>query len=184
MDKNQEKFFKLLKLLDDCRNKLRATYNLFISCLEQTKSIKVEVGSLYTQLLDCQDEVLQLQSSKKPVKTRLTKCVNAINELKTHYEELINQVDHCMDDCENCRKTYKHEVNLCCQTYKALKYDGISASIIKGYKQQVKLIRAILNKIDEIKGHYKNLKMEIKQEKEIFMQTYKSIEEKIKNIKY
>ena len=183
MDKTQEKFFKLLKLLDDCRNKLRATYNLFISCLDQTKSIKAELGGMYEQMLDYRDEVAQIEALKKPAKTKLTKLANESNKLKATYEEQFEVVGHCMDDCESCRKTYKHEVSLCCQTYNKLKGEGISASIIKGYKQQVKLIRAILDRIDDIKDNYKALKEEIKQEKVMFDKLYTDINKKIIDIK-
>ncbi len=168
MDKTQEKFFKLLKLLDDCRNKLRATYNLFVSCLEQAKSNRAEMQSLYEQMLDCKDTAVQIVSSNKPAKTKLSRLSNEVTAVEYQYSELYNKLSHCMDDCESCRKTYKHEVSLCCQTYNVLKEKGISASIVKGYKQQVKLIRAVLNKIDEVKDLYKNLKTEVKEEKTLF----------------
>lgn len=183
MDKTQEKFFKLLKLLDDCRNKLRATYNLFMSCLDQTKTTKAELGGMYEQMLDYRDEVIQIEALKKPAKTKLSKIANECNKLKTAYEEQVEVVNHCMDDCESCRKTYKHEVSLCCQTYNVLKHEGIASSIVKGYKQQVKLIRAILDKIDDIKDNYKTLKAEIKQEKVLFDKLYTDINKKILEIK-
>ncbi len=183
MDKTQEKFFKLLKLLDDCRNKLRATYNLFMSCLEQTKEIKADLGSKYEQMLDYRDEIVMLAASKKPAKTKLSKLATESNKLKSGYEEQVELVGHIMDDCESCRKTYKHEVSLCCQTYNVLKHEGLAASIVKGYKQQVKLIRAILDKIDDIKDNYKQLKVDIKQEKELFDKLYVDINKKIIEIK-
>ena len=179
MDKTQEKFFKLLKLLDDCRNKLRATYNLFVSCLEQSKNIRAELGGMYDQLLDYKDEMMQIASSKKPAKTKINRIANDSNKLKSSYEEQVELVSHLMDDCESCRKTYKHEVSLCCQTYNVLKHEGLASSIVKGYKQQVKLIRAILDKIDDIKDSYKTVKAEIKQEKQMFDEQYVAINKKI-----
>ena len=183
MDKTQEKFFKLLKLLDDCRNKLRATYNLFVACLEQTKANKAQLGAMYEQMLDYKDEIALIGASKRPAKTKLTRISSDCNKLHDSYEELIEQVNHCMDDCESCRKTYKHEVSLCCQTYNTLKHEGLAASIIKGYKQQVKLIRAILDKIDDIKCDYKQLKADIKEDKQMFDKVYTDINKKIIEIK-
>jgi len=183
MDKTQEKFFKLLKLLDDCRNKLHATYNLFVSCLEQTKGIKVELGAKYEQMLDFREEILMTSSSNKQSKIKTSKILTDSNSLKDSYEEQVELVSHIMDDCESCRKTYKHEVSLCCQTYNLLKHEGISASIVKGYKQQVKLIRSILDKIDAIKDNYKQLNVDIKQEKQMFDKLYSDITKKINEIK-
>ena len=179
MDKTQEKFLKLLKLLDDCRNKLHATYNLFMSCLGQTKEIKMQLGCKYEQMIDYRDEIAIMLSSNKQAKFRTGKISTDSERLKKEYEEQIDFVEHIMDDCESCRKEYKHEVNLCCQTYNLLKNDDVSASIVKGYKQQVKLIRAILDKIENIKNDYNQLKNDIKQEKQMFDKLYDDILKKI-----
>ena len=80
-----------------------------------------------------------------------------------------------MSDCEACRKTYKHEVALCCQTYNALKEKSDTSSIEKGYKQQVKMIRRILEKIDTVKINYKSVKEEIKNLKAMFDELYNKI---------
>lgn len=180
MDKKQEKFFTLLKLLDDCRQKLYATYNLFVSCLAQTKQKRCELGEMYEQMLAYRDDLAMFEKSGKKIsKAKLTKYSNDADDLKKSYAELVEQISHIMDDCERCRKTYKGEVALCCKTYKMLKPDDMPSTIHKGYRQQVKLTRAILDKTEEVKQAYKNVKEEVKAEYVLFNQLVASINEKI-----
>lgn len=183
MDKKQEKFFKLLKLLDDCRQKLYATYNLFVSCLAQSKQQRAELGAMYEQLLAYNDELVLLEKSGKKVsKVRLNKYAKEVAELVASYAEQVKHINTIMDDCERCRKTYKGEVALCCKTYKMLKPDDVSSSIQKGYRQQVKLCRAILDKTEEVKASYKKIKQEVKDEQILFDKLASSITEKISKL--
>lgn len=173
--KTQDKFLKLLDLLNGCREKLYATYNLFVSNLEHTKDIKTDLGAKYEQLLDLRGEYVQLAKSNKPAKTRIAKIKKDSTDLKAECDEQISGVGAGMSDCETCRKTYKHEVALCCQTYNALKEKSDTSSIEKGYKQQVKMIRRILEKIDTVKVNYKSVKEEIKNLKNMFDELYNKI---------
>ena len=104
---------------------------------------------------------------------RVAKLRKDATALKAEHDEQIAMVGDGMEDAEACRKTYKHEVALCCDTYKKLgavevKNESgtektVPTSIEKGYKQQVKLIRRILDKIDEVKASFKNVKADIKE---------------------
>lgn len=175
--KTQDKFLKLLELLNGCREKLYATYNLFVANLEQTKETKKELGEKYEQLLDLRSEIVQLMSSGKPVKTRVAKVRKDAQTLKNEHDEQLSTVGNGMADCESCRKTYKHEVALCCDTYNKLKVAVPDESVSKGYKQQVKLIKRILEKIDTVKVSYKGVKEEIKQRAQMFVELFDKINE-------
>ena len=175
--KTQEKFLKLLELLNGCREKLYATYNLFVANLEQTKTTKTELGEKYEQLLDLRNEFVQLTTSGKPVKMRVSKLRKDSKVLKDEYEEQVAGVGGGMADCESCRKTYKHEVALCCDTYNKLKTIGADDAVSKGYKQQVKLIRRILEKIDTVKVGFKEIKEEIKERAKMFYDLFDKINE-------
>lgn len=175
--KTQEKFLKLLELLNGCREKLYATYNLFVANWEQTKSTKTELGEKYEQLLDLRNEFVQLTTSGKPAKMRISKLRKDASALKGEYEEQVSGVGSGMSDCESCRKTYKHEVALCCDTYNKLKTIGVDEAVAKGYKQQVKLIRRILEKIDTIKVGFKAEVAEIKERAKMFYELFDKINE-------
>ena len=173
----QEKFLKLLELLNGCREKLYATYNLFVANFEQTKSTKTELGEKYEQLLDLRNEFVQLTTSGKPAKMRISKLRKDASALKGEYEEQVAGVGSGMADCESCRKTYKHEVAICCDTYNKLKTIGVDEVVSKGYKQQIKLIRRILDKINTIKVGFKVEVEEIKQRARMFYDLFYKINE-------
>jgi len=180
MDKSiaQEKYLKLLELLNGCREKLYATYNLFITNLETTKQTKADLGQKYEQLLDLRHEYVQLTTSNKPAKMRISKVRKDAKALKEEYDEQVSTVGAGMSDADKCRKTYKEESVMCCDTYKKLKDKlGTDASIDNGYKQQVKLIRRILEKIDTVKVSYKGLKEEIKEQAKMFVELFNKINE-------
>ena len=177
MDKTkaQEKFLKLLELLNGCREKLYATYNLFVANLEQTKATKAELGEKYERLLDLRSEFVELVNSGKPAKTRIAKVRKNATDLKGEYDEQFAGVGKGMADADSCRKTYKHEVALCCDTYNKLKVNGVEDHIAKGYKQQVKLVKRILEKIDSVKVGYKTVKEEIKEQAKMFLDLFNKI---------
>lgn len=183
----QSKFLTLLELLNGCREKLYATYNLFVANVEQTKTIKEFSGLKYEQLLDIRNEFSQLFKSGKPAKMRVAKLRKDAATLKSEHDEQVAMVGSGMEDAEACRKTYKHEVALCCDTYKKLgavetkteenTEQAVPVAIEKGYKQQVKLIRRILDKIDEVKISFKNVKADIKERVKLFNELFDQLEE-------
>ncbi len=176
--KTQEKFLKILELLNGCREKLFATYNLFVANLEQTKQIKTELGEKYEQLLDLRSEYVQLTTSGKPAKMRIAKVRKDAKALKDEHDVQVESVGTIMNDANACRKTYKQEIAMCCDTYKLLKEKmGADASIDNGYKQQVKLARRILEKIDTVKVSFNGVKEEIKLQAKMFLELFNKINE-------
>ncbi len=177
MGNTQDKFFKVLKFLGDCREKLHATYNLYVARLNECKvEIREELSELYSQLLDVRE---QLMSATKLGKSRQSKLMASADELHASRTKLENRVDICMDDCDTCRKSYAHEATLCCDTYKKLNQDDITPQIDKGYRQQVKLVRAILDKIKAVKAEYAVVKTDRKNECAMFDEVYNSINKKV-----
>lgn len=174
MDKTQSKFLTILKLMDDCRSKLYATLNLFVTKYEEAKISRTELREIYEKLLEYRDEIIALVASGKG-KARISGIKQSCATEQARHHEITNNINTGIDDPEKCRKTYKHEVKLCCDTYNALKQGELPASITKGYKQQVKLIRAILDKIEVVKEKYAVLKQGVKEENAMFEQLYSTI---------
>ncbi len=171
----QEKYFKVLQLLNGCREKLFATYNLFVANLEQTKQIKTKLGEMYEQLLDLHGEYMQLTSSGKPAQIRIAKVRNDAKALKAENDEKVAIVDTIMDDANACRKAYKQEIIMCCDTYKKLKEKGVGGRMDKGHNQQVKLVKRILEKIDTVKASYNGAREEIKAQAQMFLELFNKI---------
>lgn len=176
--KAQEKFLKILELLNGCREKLFATYDLFVSNLKIAKQIKLEQGEKYEQLLDLKGEYIQLISSNKPAKMRITKIRKDAKDLKEQHDEQVNSVDTIMDDAKACRKAYKSEIVMCCDAHKQLEEKfGKDEAMGKGYRQQVKLVKRILEKIDTVKNSFNGVREEIKEQAKMFLELFNKIYE-------
>lgn len=187
MDKATERFFALLKLMENCRSKLHGLYNLFNSNIISAKTYRASMGVKYNELLDEREKLLQIDKdisgmSKtaksaylKANKNNIKKISNEVKEIEDEYRELLRKYNSVLDDCIKYRSEYKHEVSLCCKTFNVMKNDDIDRAILKGYKQQVKLIRAILNKIDELIENYNVEKELVKADSNTFIEISNSI---------
>lgn len=161
---SEKKLLTVLGLLNNCREKLRALYNLFNSNLLKAKTDSQEMSSLYDEAINSHNDLKgiatalsgkdnrekNIKASKPVVKT--TK--GNIAEYKQKFAELYYSFKHAFDDCMKLRADYKNEVVLCCDTYKKIKKDSASKSIEKGYRSQVNLIKAILDKIKSLILNY------------------------------
>ena len=175
----QEKYFKVLELLNGCREKLFATYNLFVANLRQTKQIKTELGKIYEQLLDLRGEYVQLTSSAKPAKMRINKLCNDVNALKGAHDEKVDTANNIMNDANACCNSYKKETSMCCKAFKQLMEKLGNAEVVKkGYLQQVKLVKRVLEKIDSVKVGYNGVKEEIKLQAQMFLELFEKINQK------
>lgn len=168
MEKTQNKYLTILKLMGDCRSKLYATYNLFVTKLKEAKISRTELHELYEQLLVYRDEMAKASAGR--IKSIQKDC-EKINE---KHHTVVNRISNAMQEPEVCRKAYKGDVKLCCDTYKTLKEEK-TADINKGYRSQVKLIRAILDKIDKIKDKYNEFVADVKNESATISSVYNSI---------
>lgn len=177
----QTKLLTILELLNGVREKLYATYNLFVANVEQTKTINEFVGLKYEQLLDKRNEFVQLSSSNKPAKMRVAKLRKEATALKQEHDDQVAMVGDGMADAEACRKTYVYEAKLCSNAHNEVSVanpeEAVPASIEKGYKQQVKLIKRILEKISVAKVSFKELKEEIKERVKLFNELFDQLEE-------
>lgn len=157
MGKTEEKFLVLLNLLNNCREKMYSLYNLFYANHKKAKLDSMEMGKLYDDVMSCHDELKLLDSQKDKKSPRLIvkNIVNRVNESKAAFNELYHQFKSALKDCMPLRGEYKKEVVMCCDTYKKMKKDDTIDSYEKGYRQQVTLIKKILEKIKEIISAYK-----------------------------
>lgn len=174
MGKTEEKFLVLLNLLNNCRDKLYSLYNLFYANLKKAKGDSAEMAKLYDDVMSCHDElkVIDLQKDKKSPKLIVKNIVTRLNNNKQEFLEFYSQFKNALKDCMPLREEYKKEVVMCCDTYKKMKKGDEMDSFEKGYRQQVKLIKAILDKIKTCIIEYKNEDTVVENRKSLFDTTY------------
>lgn len=181
MGKTEEKFIVLLKLLNNCRDKLHSLCSLFFANLKTAKQDSAEMGKLFDEVMDCENEIKMINSAKgskliiKSIKSRL---VDAKNNFVDAYEKFKNS----FKDAIPLRDEYKKEVVMCCDTYKKMRKSTEMDSIEKGYRQQVKLIQAILAKIKEYIREYKAESEIVEDKKARFDSTCSKVEKLASNL--
>ena len=169
-----EKYIELLKLLNNCREKLDGLCNLFVANYKTAKEDRVELGATYEEASSCHAELKQIASGgAKGSKLIIRTIKTNLNNQKEKFEEIYSRFSFALTDCMPLRKEYKSEVKACCDTYNLFKSkDNSTSSIDKGYRQQVRLIQSILNKIKSIIEAY-NKEVELADEiKTSFNKTY------------
>ena len=81
-----------------------------------------------------------------------------------------------LKDCGSLKTEYKHAVKDLCAEFKSLmEGEEVDVSILKGYRQQVKIIKAILDKIELLISDYNVKKNKVEEDNARFTALYESV---------
>ena len=160
-----EKFIEVLKLLNNCREKLDGLCSLFVANYKTAKEDRVEMGAIYDEVSSSHDELKHIANGRNNGSKLIVRTIKSkLGESKKAFNDLYTKFSSALDECIPLRKEYKGEVKACCDAYNMFKdKNGVPASIDKGYRQQVRLIQAILAKIKSVIEAY-NKESEIGEE--------------------
>ena len=176
MGKTTEKYNELLKLLNNCRQKMSALSDLFVSCVLSAGSLKDDMVQKLHKLSSLRDDLVGVTSAiattEKENRARNNRVampkikeINAqIKETKDEFDKDRRDFKEALDKPAELRATYKKEIAMCCNLFKDWSQNGVSAIIEKGYKQQVKIIRSILDKINTLISKYNKDSIKIDEE--------------------
>ena len=174
----RQKYLTVIKYMDEIRIKLFATYELFVAQLEQSKTIKADLGAKYEQLLDLHSEYVQIANEGKPARVRVNKIRKDAKLLKEEHDEQVKTVKTIMDKPQDWCDSYIQGISSCCKTYDKLKAKhGQEASVKGGYIQQGNLVKRILEKIKEVKLKYKGVREDVKIQAKMFQELFTKINE-------
>lgn len=140
-DVEVNKLNEVLRLMNNCRNKISALFDLFESCILSARGNVNKMSSLYYEMMGLRDG-LEASGKTSGVKAKA-------DAIKNEFDEERDMYSTSLDEPEKHRNQYKSEVSACCKFYKSISSNA-NESIEKGYKMQVKIIRKILDKINEL----------------------------------
>lgn len=182
LDKTKSKKMDILKLMNNCRIKLSGLYSLINAGVVRAKQHSMDMGLVNTKISELYDNLRgifiaitnsdkanrqkNIRSSKPVVKKTNEEIENLKNEFKDLNEKFSEAVG---EDNLKLRTQYKSDVVACCNAYKSVKEE--SESLDKGYRQQVRLIKRILEKINDILMIYKEEKEKVKEHNAHFDRT-------------
>ena len=177
----------IIRQLNDNRNKLSALYSLYNSSLLVAENNRQELGSYYEQMIDFKNDLNSLSSqignAKKTERSemlsrnrsKIKKIDVSIKEVSTSFKDNCNKYRIALQDCGSLKTEYKHSISELCKQFKATVDEETDALIIKGYKQQVKIIKAILEKIEYLIADYNVKKNKMEDDNQKFTQLYESV---------
>ncbi|MBR6778803.1 MAG: hypothetical protein IKM43_01450 [Clostridia bacterium] len=184
---NRDKLLDIIKKLNDNRSKLSALYSLYNSSLLMAENDRADLSSYYEQMIDLRNNVNEISTAiynaKKTERSKLftknkskIKLIgNQVNEANDNFSSSCKKYKLALKDCGSLKTEYKHEVSALCKEFKSIADENVDAMIIKGYKQQVKIIKAILDKIELLIADYNVKKNKVEQDNERFTALYGSV---------
>ena len=182
-----DKLLEIIKELNDNRNKLSALFSLYNSSLLVAEDSRANLTNYFEQLIDHKNDLSTItrdisSASKAERKTVYTQNKSKINRLNSEVQQVNTDFsDSCkkyrvaLQDCGSLKTEYKHEVSNLCKDFKANVDENTPAIVIKGYKQQVKIIKAILDKIEMLVSDYNVKKNQLEQDNQRFNELYASV---------
>ena len=185
---NNERLNEIIKQLNDNRSKLSALYSLYNSSLLIAENNRVELGVYYEQMIDLKDEInsisLAIANAKKAERAetlsrnrgKIKRLNLEASQANSSFNESAKKYRIALKDCGSLKTEYKHTVKELCAEFKSLMGENeIDVIILKGYRQQVKIIKAILDKIELLISDYNVKKNKVEEDNTRFEALYESV---------
>ena len=192
---NNERLNEIIKQLNDNRSKLSALYSLYNSSLLVAENNRAELGVYYEQMIDLKNEIntisLAIAGAKKAERlealTRNRSKIKRLNmeatQANSNFETSTKNYRIALKDCGSLKSEYKHAVKELCAEFKSLmEGQEIDVSILKGYRQQIKIIKAILDKIELLISDYNVKKNKVEEDNARFSALYESVNQMLERL--
>ncbi len=183
----ESRLLNIIRQLNDNRSKLSALFSLYNSSLLVAEESRVELTNYYEQMIDLKNDVNTLSQTISKVskgeradlynknKFKIKNLNNEINLVNNYFNDGCKKYRIALQECGGLKSEYKHTVSELCKEFKSLVDENTDASIIKGYKQQVKIIKVILEKIELLIADYNVKKNKVESDNAKFSELYASV---------
>ncbi len=183
----ENKLLEIIKELNDNRSKLSALFSLYNNSLIVAEESRQSLTTYYEQMIDMKNDLCMITNTISNAKkserndvfnrnsAKIKKINNDVKLLNKDFESDSKKYSIALKDCGSLKTEYKHRVSELCKEFKASVSDTTEAIVIKGYKQQVKIIKAILDKIEYLISDYNVKKNKVENDNEKFVELYNSV---------
>ena len=191
MERNA-RLLEIIKGLNNNRNKLSALFSLYNSSLIIAEDNRLNMSAYYEQMIDLRNDITAISNEIFAAKKADREVAFSRNKLKIKH--LDSEVQHtqkefrttcdkykiALQECGSLKTEYKQEVSRLTKEFKAIaSEEEIEPIVIKGYKQQVRIIKAIFERIEQLISDYNVKRNKIEQDDERFANLYYSVNELI-----
>lgn len=189
------KLLEIIKSLNDNRSKLSALFSLYNSSLLVAETSRAELSAYYEQMIDFKNDLNSLTNLLANVKkaervetynknkSKIKRIDLEANLVNDNFKNNCKKYRIALQECGSLKTEYKHTVSELCKEFKSLVDENTDVTIIKGYKQQVKIIKAILDRIEVLIADYNVKKNKVEQDNEKFAELYNSVNSLLVQIK-
>ena len=194
---NNEELNEIIIKLNDNRSKLSALFSLYNSSLLDAEEGRAILSEYYEQMIDFKNDLNTLSTlignTKKSErselisknKSKMKTIHNEIGNVTNGFNSTCKKYRLALSDCGSLKTEYKHEVSELCKRFKSMVDENTPAIVIKGYKQQVRIIKAIFEKIEALISDYNVKKNKVEEDSERFnslVETVNSMVEQLSRI--
>lgn len=194
---NNEELNEIIIKLNDNRSKLSALFSLYNSSLLDAEEGRAILSEYYEQMIDFKNDLNTLSTlignTKKSErselisknKSKMKTIHNEIGNVTNGFNSTCKKYRLALSDCGSLKTEYKHEVSELCKKFKSMVDENTPAIVIKGYKQQVRIIKAIFEKIEALISDYNVKKNKVEEDSERFnslVETVNSMVEQLSRI--
>lgn len=189
-----EKQLEIIKALNDNRSKLSALFSLYNTSLLMAEQDRVELINYYEQMIDLKNDIsgitLAISNAKKSEReetisknrSKIKRIDSQMNSVNTEFNNSCKKYKLALQECGSLKTEYKHAVSELCKEFKTTIDDDTPAIVIKGYKQQVKLIRTILDRIELLISDYNVKRNKVDEDTSRFGELYSSVNDLINQL--
>ena len=186
---------EILKELNNNRSKLSALFSLYNNSLILAEENRTELMNYFEQLLDYRNELSTITNTistfKKAerntefakIQPKIKKIGKDLKLINDEFNSATERFKLALQECGSLKTEYKHDVSLLCKEFKTTIDDSTSPIILKGYKQQVKIIRTILDRIELLISDYNVKKNKVEQDSERFNELYNNATQLVSRLK-
>lgn len=192
---NNERCLEINKSMTDSTSKMRALYNLVNVSLLDAEVDRTELSSNYEKMLDLKNEVNSILTNISAVKKSerqqfvsknnsklkaIHKDAKSVNEV---FEKLHAKYNMVLKDSLPLKATYLKEAKDTCNQFNAmLKESEVEAIYKKGFSQQLKMVKLINSKIEELVMDYNVKRNQLDSDYQKFIALYSSITNSISQL--
>lgn len=192
---NNERCLEINKNMTDSASKMRALYNLVNVSLLDAETDRTELSSNYEKMIDYKNDVnsiltgistvkkaerTQLITKSKPRLKSIHKEAKQTNE---NFEKLRNKFNVVLKESLPLKTQYLKEVKDMCNEFNAiLKSCEIDSVYKKGFSQQLKMIKLINSKIDELVMDYNIKRNQLDSDNQKFNALFSSVNDIISQL--
>ena len=156
---------------------------------------RAELGNYYEQMMDLKNDLnsisIMIGSVKKAErvstynknKSKIKHLDSEANLVNNYFNDGCKKYRIALQECGSLKTEYKHTVSELCKEFKTLVDENTDVIVIKGYKQQVKIIKTILDKIEILIADYNIKKNKVEDDNVKFAELYNSVNSLLTQLK-